>query len=70
MHWDSVLAKSQEEDQKEIQELENRHTRQLEENRATLEETLPMTFKFSTELLNLRTMQTHLAKQKNYQEAH
>ncbi len=62
MHWDSVLAKSQEEDQKEIQELENRHTRQLEENRVTLEETLPMTFKFSAELLNLRSIQTNLAK--------
>ena len=29
-----------------------------------------MTFKFSAELLNLRTIQTNLAKQKDYQEAH
>jgi len=29
-----------------------------------------MTFKFSAELLNLRAIQTNLAKQKNYQEAH
>ena len=29
-----------------------------------------MTFKFSAELLNMRKIQTNLAKQKNYQEAH
>jgi hypothetical protein len=29
-----------------------------------------MTFKFSAELLNLRKIQTNLAKQKNYQDAH
>mmetsp|Transcript_46415 Transcript_46415/g.61477 ORF Transcript_46415/g.61477 Transcript_46415/m.61477 type:complete len:83 (+) Transcript_46415:204-452(+) len=37
-HWDTVLAKAQEEDQAELQELEGRHTEQLQENRALLEE--------------------------------
>lgn len=35
-----------------------------------MEETLPLQFKFSTELLNQRKIQTNLAKQKNYQDAH
>ena len=35
-----------------------------------LEETLPLTFKFSAELLNLRKIQANLGKRKNYQEAH
>ena len=61
-----MLSKAQEEDQAEIEELEVRHTQQLQENRQGLEETLPLTFKFSTELLNQRKIQTNLAKQKNY----
>lgn len=61
-----MLSKAQEEDQAEIEELEVRHTQQLQENRQNLEETLPLTFKFSTELLNQRKIQTNLAKQKNY----
>ena len=69
-HWDTVLQKAQEEDQMEISDLENRQTQQLGENRQNLEETLPLTFKFSAELLNLRKIQTNLAKQKDYQEAH
>ena len=64
------MAKAQEEDQVEIEQLEANHTAQLQENRQHLEETLPMTFKFSAELLNMRKIQTNLAKQKNYQEAH
>ena len=35
-----------------MEELERRHTEQLQENRQMLEETLPLTFKFSAELLN------------------
>lgn len=45
---------------------ENAHTKALEENRQKMEQELPMTFKFSAELLNLRKIQTNLAKQKNY----
>lgn len=46
----------------EISELEQRHTDALQENRTVLEETLPLTFKFSAELLNLRQIQVNLAK--------
>jgi len=69
-HWDNVLSKAQEEDQQEIEELEMRHTQQLQENRTQMEENLPLAFKFSAELLNMRKIQTNLAKQKDYQEAH
>ena len=65
-HWDRELQTAQDEDQQEIQSAENAHTKALEENRQTLETELPMTFKFSAELLNLRKIQTNLAKQKNY----
>lgn len=61
---------AQDEDQQEILNTENEHTKQLEENRTQLEQSLPMNFKFSAELLNLRKIQTNLAKQKNYQDAH
>lgn len=50
------------EDQQEILDLENKHTKALEENRFTLENDLPTTFKFSSELLNLRRIQQNLAK--------
>ena len=69
-HWDEMIQKIQQEDSQEIEETENRHVAQLTENRQNLEENLPMEFKFSTELLNQRKIQTNLAKQKNYQEAH
>ena len=56
------FQKAQEEDQAEIEELERRHTEQLQENRQNLEETLPLEFKNSAELLNLRKIQQNLAK--------
>lgn len=65
-HWDFELQKAQEEDQRELEGLEQTHTKSLEENRFQLEQQLPLTFKFSSELLNLRKIQTNLAKQKNY----
>ena len=65
-HWDFQLQQAQEEDQQELNDLEEKHAKQLEENRSKLEEGLPLTFKFSAELLNLRKIQTNLAKQKNY----
>lgn len=69
-HYDEEFAKAQEEDQNEQNDMESRHMQQLQENRQTLEEQLPLTFKFSAELLNLRKIQQNLAKQKDYQEAH
>jgi len=49
--------------------MDERHTKELEDNRRTLEEK-PDAFKGSAELLNLKRIQGNLAKQKNYQEAH
>jgi hypothetical protein len=69
-HYDEEFAKAQEGDQREIEDMEALHMQQLQENRTNLEETLPLTFKFSAELLNLRKIQANLAKQKDYQEAH
>jgi len=46
----------------EIEQLEMNHTELLQRNRQDLEETLPLTFKFSAELLNLRQIQVNLAK--------
>lgn len=64
------MQEAQENDQQEQIALENKHTKQLEENRDNLENTLPMTFKLSAELLNLKKIQANLAKQKQYQDAH
>ena len=50
--------------------MEERHVRELEENRQQLEQTLPMTFKHSAELLNLKQIQQQLARAKEYAEAH
>lgn len=65
-HWDFELQKAQEEDQRELEGLEQAHTKALTDNRFNMEQNLPLTFKFSSELLNLRKIQTNLAKQKNY----
>jgi hypothetical protein len=45
-----------------LSELENRHTFEIQKNREELEEKLPLTFKFSSELLNNQAIQTSLAK--------
>lgn len=37
-----------------IQQLEERHNKELEENRAILEQKIPMAYKPSSELLNLK----------------
>jgi hypothetical protein len=69
-HWDHELQQAQQDDQNEILALEERHTQELEQNRATLEAKLPALYKQSAELLNLRKIQDQMAKQKNYQQAH
>lgn len=68
--WDEDLLQTQKEDAQALSELETRHTSEIESNRQILGEKLPMTFKFSSELLNQQSMQISLAKQKKYQEAH
>lgn len=47
-------------------ELENRHAVEIESNRQTLEDKLPLTFKFSARLLDQQRIQENLAKQKKY----
>ncbi len=50
--------------------MEEVHTKQLEDNRAMLEEKLPQQPKASPELLNLRRICDQLAKQREYSDAH
>ena len=50
--WDEDLLQTQKEDAEALRELENRHSEQLAANRNALEDRLPLTFKFSAELLN------------------
>ena len=68
--WDDALAQMEAQDQQAIRALEERHIRDLEENRQMLEQKHPLTIKLSAELLNLKTIQGQLARQKQYAEAH
>ena len=68
--WDEALGQIEQQDQQAIRALEDRHIRDLEENRQMLEQKLPLTFKQSAELLNLKMIQQQLARQKQYAEAH
>jgi hypothetical protein len=52
--WDEALGQIEQQDQQAIRALEDRHIRDLEENRQMLEQKLPLTFKQSAELLNLK----------------
>ena len=56
-NWDETLAQIEQQDQQAIHGLEERHVKELEENRAMLEQKLPLTFKLSAELLNLQKIQ-------------
>ena len=64
--WDEDLLQTQKEDGQAMSELENRHAVEIETNRQQLEDTLPLSFKFSAELLNQQRIQENLAKQKKY----
>ena len=52
-----------------MQQLEEKHQKELEENRQQLEVKIPMVFKASSELLNLKKILEQLARQKEYAEA-
>lgn len=56
-NWDQTLAQIEAQDQQALLGLEERHVKELEENRQVLEQKLPLTFKQSAELLNLRQIQ-------------
>lgn len=60
--WDEALAQIEQQDQQAIRALEERHIRELEENRQALEQKLPLTFKLSAESLNLKQIQQQLAR--------
>ncbi len=62
--WDDNMEKTVQEHEELVQGLEERHVKQLEENRHVLEEKLSMVPKASAELLNFRRIQANLAKQK------
>jgi hypothetical protein len=51
-------------------ELEAKHRQDQDILRQDLEKNLPLKNKDSSELLNLKKMEEHMAKQKNYVEAH
>jgi len=48
------LFELSEADQNELNTMDDRHTKELTDNRQKLEDTLPLTFKASAELLNLK----------------
>ena len=50
--------------------LEDKHVRDIEDNRRELEAKFSVVIKASAELLNMRKIQENLAKQKEYAEAH
>ncbi len=62
--WDDMMMEEEESGNQFINALEEKHIRELEENRQNMENTLPLTFKQSAELLNMRRIQENLAKQK------
>ena len=68
--WDKRMNEFQVHSSQLIKALEDKHMAQHEEYRVQLEEKLPIKFKPSPELLNLRRIQVNLAKQKEYKEAH
>ena len=62
--WDQDLLQTQQEDAQALGELEDKHTRELQQLKNDLENKLPLTFKFSPQLLNLQRVQASHAKQK------
>ena len=56
------MRKAQEEAEIMLKNLEEKHVRELEDNRAKLEQTLPTIPKASAELLNAKKIQEQLAR--------
>lgn len=56
-NWDDNMTQSQEQHEEVLRALEERHVRELEENRANLENTLPLHPKASAEQLNMTKIQ-------------
>ena len=62
--WDEDMQATQEEHDQLLRALEEQHVKELEENRANLENNLPTIPKASAELLNNKKIQEQLARQK------
>lgn len=61
--WDESTTKMEVEHEQFINDLEIKHTKELEENRVKLETELPTLPKPSSEVLNLKKMQEQLGNQ-------
>ncbi|CAI2376064.1 unnamed protein product [Moneuplotes crassus] len=68
--WDKRMNAFQVHSSTLIKDLEQKHINKHEEWKEKLDERIPIKFKPSSELLNLRRIQINLAKQKEYKEAH
>ena len=53
-----------------IQQLQEKHNKDLEENRSELEQKISTVFKPSSELLNCKQILAQLVRQREYGEAH
>ena len=60
--WNQQMQHSDEDASKVLGQLEEKHTKELEENRVVLEQKIPLNFKPSSELLNLKRIQDQLAR--------
>ncbi|CDW85760.1 UNKNOWN [Stylonychia lemnae] len=69
MSWDQEIRNIQETSAILIEQMRQKHAREIEELRMYLEQSISLNFKPSPELLNLRKVQQTLSKQKNYTEA-
>ena len=67
--WDDALKTFQDISQQQLDQMSDRHARELEDLRLYLEQSTPLQAKPSPEILNMRKIQGHLSKQKNYTEA-
>lgn len=68
--WDNRMNEFQVHSSQLIKALEEKHIEEHDSFRKDVETTIPVKFKPSPELLNLRKIQISLAKQKEYKEAH
>ncbi|CAD8099940.1 unnamed protein product [Paramecium primaurelia] len=68
--WDNKMVNFNEEAKQVEIELQNRQQNEYKQLQEELERTTPYKPKESSEILNLKKIEEHLAKQKNYVEAH
>ena len=61
-NWDEVMKKTEEEHEELMNQMEQKHVRELEDNRSKLEQSLPTVPKASAEKLNQKKIQDQLAK--------